>query len=215
MRRRVREHARLIILVVGLTAVFVVLRATGAQPSSNEIQSWARGLGALGPVVYLAIGVALSCAFVPFPLLAGGAGALFGVPIGSAVALGVAVAAAVAQMTIARRLAAPHPEALGARAQAVNEVLERRGMLAVFYTRLVPGLPYVPLNYAAGLTSLRVRDLAAGTALATAPRAFAYAALGGTLGNLHRPEALIAIGVLAVMAVVGIVLGRRQVRDLR
>ena len=53
---------------------------------------------------------------------------------------------------------------------------------------------------------------AAATALGAAPRAFAYTALGGSLGNLRSPEAAIAVAVLVVMGSVGLVLLYRERR---
>jgi uncharacterized membrane protein YdjX (TVP38/TMEM64 family) len=52
----------------------------------------------------------------------------------------------------------------------------------------------------------------AATALGCAPRAFAYTALGGSFGNLGRPEAIVALAVLVGMALVGLVFARREAR---
>ncbi len=57
--------------------------------------------------------------------------------------------------------------------------------------------------------------MAAGTAVGALPRTFAYVALGGSLDDLSRPEAKVAIAVLVVMAVVGILAGRAQWRAER
>jgi uncharacterized membrane protein YdjX (TVP38/TMEM64 family) len=56
------------------------------------------------------------------------------------------------------------------------------------------------------MTSIWQRDFAAATALGASPRAFAYAALGGSLGNYSSPQALAAIGVLVAMAIGGAIL---------
>jgi uncharacterized membrane protein YdjX (TVP38/TMEM64 family) len=53
---------------------------------------------------------------------------------------------------------------------------------------------------------------AAATALGAAPRAFAYTALGGSLGDLRSPEAAIAVIVLVAMALAGVVLIARERR---
>jgi uncharacterized membrane protein YdjX (TVP38/TMEM64 family) len=119
----------------------------------------------------------------------------------------IAVLAAVAQMSIARTLGAP-PVAVAGRRAAVDRFLAGRGAMTVFYTRLVPGLPYVPVNYAAGTTALRRRDMALGTGVAAGPRCFAYAALGGSLDNLDRPEAKVAVAVLVAMALIGLLAAR-------
>jgi uncharacterized membrane protein YdjX (TVP38/TMEM64 family) len=101
------------------------------------------------------------------------------------------------------------------RARRIDSFIDRRGFYAVFYVRLAPGIPYHLVNYGAGLTRLRVRDMAAGTAVGGLPRTYAYVALGGSLSNLGSPQAIAAIAVLVVMAVVGAVLARRQIAGER
>ncbi len=59
-------------------------------------------------------------------------------------------------------------------------------------SRIVPLLPYGVVNHAAGLTGLRFRDMAVGTAVGAAPKVFAYVALGGSLSNLSAPEVKVA-----------------------
>jgi uncharacterized membrane protein YdjX (TVP38/TMEM64 family) len=76
--------------------------------------------------------------------------------------------------------------------------------------RLAPGIPYHLVNYGAGLTRLRVRDMAAATPIGALPRTFAYVALGGSLDDLGSPEAIVAIVALVVMALSGIVLLRTE-----
>ena len=61
--------------------------------------------------------------------------------------------------------------------------MSRRGFVSVLYARIVPGVPYTLVNYAAGLTRIPLAVFAAATALGAAPRAFAYTALGGSLGE--------------------------------
>ena len=53
------------------------------------------------------------------------------------------------------------------------------------------------------MARVRLRDFVLGTLVGASPRAFAYAALGGNLGNYTSPEALVALGVLAGMAIAG------------
>jgi uncharacterized membrane protein YdjX (TVP38/TMEM64 family) len=80
----------------------------------------------------------------------------------------------------------------------------------VLYARIAPGVPYTLVNYAAGMTPIAMRSFVAATAIGVAPRAFAYTALGGSLGNLGSPEAIAAVAVLVAMALVGVVLARRN-----
>jgi uncharacterized membrane protein YdjX (TVP38/TMEM64 family) len=96
---------------------------------------------------------------------------------------------------------------------ALRAWVGRRGFLTVLYARIVPGVPYTLVNYAAGLTPIALRSFVAATAIGVAPRAFAYTALGGSLGNLDSPEALAAVAVLVVMALAGVALARREARS--
>jgi uncharacterized membrane protein YdjX (TVP38/TMEM64 family) len=207
-----RQRAQRILLFGALVLLaFLAARILGLDPSVRTLRDWGDGFGTVGPVVYALFGVALSCAFVPFPVIAGAAGLIFGVAAGTVISIVIAGLSAVAQMWIGRFLV-PRG-ALGRWDRGVNDFLERRGLMAVLYTRLIPGVPYVPLNYAAGLTRLRSLDMALGTAIAKAPRSYAYAALGGTLGDVSRPETQIAVAILVCTAVAGILVARHQIRS--
>lgn len=205
------RYRRLVAFALVLAALFVVLRATGNQPSAAQIREWGHDAGGFGPLVFVPLGVAVSCVFVPFPLIGGAAGALFGVAGGTVVSVLTASLAAVTQMTVTRVVG----RTTVAPESRTERFLASRGLLAVFYVRLLPGLPFVALNYAAGATTLRRWHMGLGTAIAGSPRAFAYAALGGSLSNLDRPEAKVAIGVLIFMAVVGLAFARWSAKDAR
>lgn len=204
--------ARLGLFIALLAALFLAATLGGWRPDAEQIREWADGLGPAGPLAFVPLSAALSCLFVPGPVLAGAAGLLFGIALGTPVALVSAVLAATAQLLIARHVAGRQVSSiLPERVRRIDAFIERRGFLAVLYARLAPGIPYTLTNYGAGLTRLRVRDMAAGTAVGAVPRTFAYVSLGGNLDDLGRPEAIVAIVLLVVMAVGGIVVGRRQI----
>src|SRR3712207_6401455 len=114
-------------------------------------------------------------------------------------------------MAIGRHLAgAEVGRILPERVRRIDKFLERRGFWAVLYIRLLPGIPYTLVNYGAGLTKLRFRDMWAGSAVGGAPRTFAYVSLGGSIDDLGSPEAIVAISLLVVLALLGLILGRRQ-----
>ena len=213
-RRAALRRLGLFALVVGL--VFLLATTTGRLPSAERVRDWADGFGIAGPLVFVPLSVTLSCLFVPGPVLAGASGLLFGTAVGTPVALVAAVLAASAQLLIARHLAGDQVgSVLPPRVRRLDDFLERRGFFAVLYVRLAPGIPYTLSNYGAGLTRLRLRDMAGGTAVGAIPRTFAYAALGGNLSDLGAPEAKIAIGLLVVVGVAGAILARRQIREER
>ncbi|WP_205695882.1 TVP38/TMEM64 family protein [Conexibacter sp. SYSU D00693] len=152
----------------------------------------------------------------PGPLLAGAGGLLFGTALGAPLAVLAVVLGAVLAFTIARRLAHDAVERLqGPRLRALREWVGQRGFLSVLYARLMPGVPYTLVNYAAGLSPVRLRSFTAATALGAAPRTAAYAALGGSFDDLTDPVALGAIGVILLMAVAGALVARREARSAR
>jgi uncharacterized membrane protein YdjX (TVP38/TMEM64 family) len=187
-----------------------VVVAVSGRLSAERIQHWVDGYGIAGPLVFIAVSAALTPALFPGPLLAGASGLLFGTWLGTPISIIAATLGAVLAFSISRWLAHDAVEALeGRRLARLRAWIGRQGFLAVLYARIVPGVPYSLVNYAAGLSPVALGTFAAATAIGCAPRAFAYTALGGSLGELDSPEAIAAIAVLAVMAVAGAIVARR------
>ena len=199
-----------------LGAAFVVSLLV-APHSVHRLRHQFAGLGVWGPVAVIAGGAVLTCAFVPGPVIAGASGLLFGTALGTGVAIVSATLGATAAFGLARTITQrPYGTVVRGRLRRWTERIESRGFLAVLYARLAPGAPFALVSYAAGMTRIRLRDFAAATALGALPRAFAYAALGGHLGNYSSPQALAAIAVLVAIALGGGVLlwrVRRRTRD--
>ncbi|MGZ4271028.1 MAG: TVP38/TMEM64 family protein [Solirubrobacteraceae bacterium] len=200
-------------LLAAVLAGCVVVLATSGSLSAQRVRDWVDGYGAAGPVVFVALSSLLTVVLFPGPLLAGASGLLFGTAMGFPISLLSAVLGAALAFSLSRWWA--HDAVLelsGPRLRALRAWLGRRGFVSVLYARIAPGVPYNLVNYAAGLTAIRIAAFAAATALGAAPRAFAYTALGGSLGNLRSPAAIAAVAVLVVMALAGAVLLRRDVR---
>ena len=71
-------------------------------------------------------------------------------------------------------------------------------------------MPRDVANYASALTRVGFGAFTAATLIGIAPRAFAYTALGGSLGNFDSTESIVAIATLVAMGVLGLVLVRRD-----
>jgi uncharacterized membrane protein YdjX (TVP38/TMEM64 family) len=128
----------------------------------------------------LAAWLLLTPAMVSGTLLAVATGVLVDGPAGLALAGLGAVGGSVAAFLLARRLGRGPADALaGPRVQRLRERIERRPLLTIVLVRLAPGSPAGLLNYAAGMTRIRLRHFAAGIAIGGAPRVVLYAALGG------------------------------------
>jgi uncharacterized membrane protein YdjX (TVP38/TMEM64 family) len=64
---------------------------------------------------------------------------------------------------------------------------------------MAPGVPATLLNYACGLSRVRLRAFLAGSFIGGAPRIVAYAALGASGGDLSSTPALVGGALIAVM----------------
>ena len=202
---------RLVAYALLVGTVLAVLALTGSIPSADEARDFGERLGDWAYVAFVPLFVVVNFV-VWWPILAGGAGLLFGTAVGTPLALAGVTAASLTQMFVARRLAAGHHGSLlPARTRQVEEFLTRHGAVAVMESRIVPVLPWGLVNFSAGLSRLRYRDLALGTVIGGAPKVFAYVALGGSLSDLRSPDAIVAVALLVVLAVAGALFVRRQI----
>jgi uncharacterized membrane protein YdjX (TVP38/TMEM64 family) len=208
-RERPRERRaalRLLWLALTVGTLFALVALSG-DLSSERLRDALDGLGWAGPLAFVVVSAALTVACVPGPLLAGASGLLFGTALGTPTAIVAATLGASLAFSLSRRFGAGAVDELsGRRLRALQDWIAARGFLAVLYARILPAMPYSLVNYAAGLTRVPLAVFAGATAIGCAPRAFAYAALGGSLDDLGSPEAIVALCVLVGMAVAGLVL---------
>ena len=200
---------RACVLLAGV-GTLVALGLTGSVPSTGRVRDFGDSLGGAAPFVWPIV-IAFINILVPWPITAGATGLLFGTALGTPLALAGVLLQAVIQFGLARTVAGEdlRRRVLG-RAPGMSEALERNGLLAAFYSRIVPGVPWGIVNYAAGLSRLRLSHLLLATVVGGTPKVFAYVALGGSFGDLNRPEAIVAIALLVVLALGGLVVARRN-----
>jgi uncharacterized membrane protein YdjX (TVP38/TMEM64 family) len=203
---------RVAALAAALAAFVAVVLLSGGL-SAERVRGWVDGYGALGPLVFIAVSASLTVVLFPGPVLAAASGLLFGTALGTPFSIASATLGATLAFSLSRWWAHDAVVALaGPRLAGLRAWVGRRGFLTVLYARIAPGVPYTLVNYAAGLAPIALRSFVAATAIGVAPRAFAYTALGGSLGDLTSPEALAAVVVLVVMAACGLALARRDLR---
>ena len=151
--------------------------------------------GVWAPLAFVLVSACATVVLFPGPLLAGASGLLFGTAVGFPMTLRRPCSARALAFALARWSAhdAVGARARGPRLRALRAAIGRRGFLSVLYARIMPGVPYNLVNYAAGLAPIGLGTFAAATALGAAPRAFAYTALGGSLDDLGSPEAIVGV----------------------
>lgn len=199
-------------------AVAVAVGVLVPLPSVDEVRAAVADLGPWGGVALALAYAAVTLTPAPKNVLSIAAGLAFGFWTALVwVYLGALLGAAIA-FVLGRALGRDAVERFtGARVAAIDDLLARRGLLAVLGVRLVPVVPFTAINYVAGLTAVRRRDYALGTALGIIPGTVAYVALGAFGLELGWP-AWVALGVLGALTLAGAVVawrGRRGGRDAR
>ncbi len=199
--------ALLALLLIGLSGALIV---TGGGLSQDRVEEWIGDPSPGSALLYTLLYVGLTVLLFPGAVITAAGGALFGAVLGTLLTLVGATLGATASFLIGRRLGRAQVERIaGRRIGAIDSWLERRGLLAVLYVRLVPLFPFNALNYAAGVSALKLRDYVLGTAIGIVPGTFAFAALGSSLDDPVSPEFLGAVGLVVVLAVLAPFLNRR------
>ncbi len=171
------------------------------------LESGLRRMGWLAPLVFMLLYALAAVLFLPGSVLTIAGGALFGPVWGTLYNLTGATLGAMLAFLIARHLAGEWVarKAGGGLARLIAGV-EAEGWRFVAFVRLVPVFPYNLLNYALGLTRIRLSHYVVTTYVCMLPGALAYTYLGyagreaiaGGEGTIRK--ALLALALLAVVA---------------
>lgn len=207
--------ARLGAFVAALSITGIAV-AVLAPVSETSLRSALDPLGAAAPFVFVVVSAMLGNAFVPGPILAGASGLLFGTTTGFFVTLAAATLASVLAVLTSRAAGRPGIEELeNPRVRVVEELLQRHGVVAVIVQRLLPGVPDAPCSYLFGLAGLRAWQVALGTVVGVAPRAFSYTAIGDSLGGGGTRIGVIGLVVLVATGTLGTLVGLVVLRRSR
>jgi len=189
---------------------------------------WAKGKGAAGGAIYAVFYIVGTALFFPGLPLTLGAGFLYGAVIGTLVVSPASVAGATLAFLIARYVARDwvtrrlkkYPQA-----SAIDRAIEKNGFKAVVLLRLQPVLPFNILNYALGLTSIRLRDYMLASWIGMFPATVLYVYLGSIMNDISdllrgRPNSGVAgrfllWGGLAAIVILVWWLGRIAKKALR
>lgn len=186
-----------------------------------SLEGWIRGAGAGAPLLFMAVYALGTLLFLPGSALTLAGGALFGPVLGTLYNLTGATIGATLAFLAARYLGAAWVERkAGARLQRLNRGVEAEGWRFVAFVRLVPLFPFNLLNYALGLTRIRLGTYVLASYLFMLPGAVAYTYLGyagrealtGGAGLVRK--ALLALALLALVAFLPRLIGRLRKRPM-
>jgi uncharacterized membrane protein YdjX (TVP38/TMEM64 family) len=169
-----------------------------------EFIRWVKGTGPAGGMLYAVFYVLGTALFFPGLPLTLGAGFIYGAVIGTLVVSPASVAGASLAFLIARYLARDwvarrlkkYPQAA-----VIDRAIEKNGFKVVVLLRLQPVLPFNMLNYALGLTSIRLRDYILASWIGMFPATVLYVYLGSIMNDVSdllrgRPNSGVAGRIL-------------------
>lgn len=223
------SRAARILLAIGLLAAAAtsfVLLPIGRW--ALGLVEWVHGAGAAGVGVFALVYVLATALLLPGSILTLGAGFAYGPVWGTLLVSPVSVVAAslsfllgrfVARDWVSRRVARDH------RFAAIDAAVGESGFKIVVLLRLSPVLPFNLLNYALGLTRVRLRDYVLGSWVGMLPGTVMYVYLGSLVTSAsqltrgERPDAgpwgrVLYWGGLAATLLVTIIITRVARRAL-
>ncbi len=194
-------------LVLLLLGGIVLAMNYREQFDAQRLAQWVEGFGVAGPLVFMLIYAAATVLFLPGSVLTLAGGAIFGPVWGTLYNLTGATVGATLAFLIARYLAADWAEQKsGGRVKQLKDGVEAEGWRFVAFVRLVPLFPFNVLNYALGLTRIKLSHYIITSYLGMLPGAIAYTYLGyagreavaGGEGLIQK--ILMAVALLAVVS---------------
>jgi uncharacterized membrane protein YdjX (TVP38/TMEM64 family) len=179
--------AKLALVVVAVAALAAALIFLPLRDWAVWVVERVHNLGAVGVAVYVIVYILAAILMFPGSLLTLGAGFLYGPIWGTLLVSPTSVAAATFAFLLGRTVAREWIKrriAENPRFSAVDEAVEEKGFKVVFLLRLSPIFPFTLLNYALGLTRVRLRDFVLASFLGMLPGTFLYVYLGSSVASL-------------------------------
>src|SRR5213595_2765021 len=166
--------------IVGI-GIVLALKYFHVQDLLKSALDWIGKLGPWGPVIFVGLYVVATVLFVPGSVLTLGAGAAFGVALGSVYVSISATLGATAAFLVGRYLAR---DAIARKIEksekfaTIDRAVANEGWKIVLLTRLSPVFPFTLLNYAFGLTRVKLSHYVVASWLGMIPGTVMYVYLG-------------------------------------
>jgi uncharacterized membrane protein YdjX (TVP38/TMEM64 family) len=197
------------VVAVAMVAVALLVRL----PTAVELRDWSTSVGPWFPLAFLAAHIVVTV--LPFPRTAFtlAAGLLFGPLLGVTLAVTASTVSALAALALVRaagwrlnRLVRHHA------VDRLDSRLRERGWAAVISLRLIPLVPFAPLNYAVGASGVRVLPYLLATVAGLLPGTSAVVILGDALTG-HVSPLLFLVSLCT--GLVGLALFGYEIRQYR
>ncbi|MBD3609023.1 MAG: VTT domain-containing protein [Gammaproteobacteria bacterium] len=201
----------LLVVAIGIAAMVLYRDSLSAE----ALEQWVAEYGSAGGIVFMLLYAVGTVFFFPGSVLTLAGGAMFGPVMGTVYNLTGATLGAGLAFLVARYIASDWVEtkSTGHLGQ-LKKGVEQEGWRFVAFVRLVPLFPFNALNYALGLTRIKLSHYLIASYICMLPGAIAYTYLGyagreamsGGEGLMQK--ILLALALLAVVSFLPRIIGR-------
>lgn len=205
-----RNTALALVVLAALWMIFNV-----RLPSLDALQKDISDLGGWGFGTFILLYALVAATPIPITIMAIAGGLVFGLPVGTFLSMIGVVIGCFGGYWISRGLGRETVmKLLGSHAETVENQLTDGGFYAVCAARLMPGIPYWPVNYGSGALGIDSRTFLLATVVSSLPGQLSLVAIGAFIGN---PTVLngIAVGVSWALVIVLTIIAFRRWRSTR
>ncbi len=208
---RVRAALAAVLLITAVAAYMIA-----PTPSVAEMREWADDLGPWFLALFAVVNLVAILFPIPRTIFTVTGGVLFGVVNGIVLSIAVGTIAAVISLLAVRSIARDYiQQRISLREfHEVNERLARRGWLAVASLRLIAPLPFSVVNYACGLSSIRMTPFALATIIGMVPGTTGVILLADAMTGSTNPILLLVSLCLIGLGVLGLLIDARTAPPL-
>ena len=210
---------------VGLLAAFLIIRRMGSGTATEWVDEFVKDQGALGEIIFVAVGVAATAAGVPRQAIAFLGGYAFsnsinGSPVqGISLAVGLALVAQLIGGALAYLWAREIGQGwahdrlqgrFGRRLRPLQDVLLQSPFSSVLALRLMPVGNNLALNLLSGVAGVGFFPFLMASAIGYLPQTIIFVLLGEGLKVEETARIGVAVGLFIVSALLGFMLLRRH-----
>ncbi len=198
-------------ILVGIAVIAGIVLLARVLPITDWLkafQAYVQGLGFAGYVLYAVVYAICCVLFVPASVLTLGAGAIYGLWVGTAVVVCGATLGATLSFLLARTVLRKKVEGMtsgNAKFRALDKAIGKEGAKIVFLVRLAPVFPFTYINYAFGLTGVKTLPYIVASLVGMLPGTLAYVYIGSAAANVGAADMtkkiVLGVGILIAIGV--------------
>lgn len=179
-------------------------------PSPGVLRTDIAEAGAWGFGIFILLYTVVAATPIPVTIVAVAGGLAFGLALGTLLSLIGVVLGGWAGYWVARGLGRQTAtKLLGSHAEAVETRLGTGGFYAVSSLRLLPGLPYWPVNYGSGAFGVDNRTFLLATAVSSLPGQLSLVAIGAFIGDPSVASGIVVVGSWILVGALTVLAFRR------